>query len=163
MISQHWFRWWLGAVRQQAITWANVDPDLQRRMASLGHNVLICNTSKKNHPPKIIATSPRVQWVKSSWHLLNSACMPAIPSPCRGTWCILKIHYSQCCYALVASHTDICILYLECPMFWSWKVAFCSLLLNHFICYWACYVHQKCPWPFIPNIKFYVFYYHAYC
>ena len=28
MISQHWFRLWLGAVRQQAITWANIDPDL---------------------------------------------------------------------------------------------------------------------------------------
>ena len=23
VISQHWFMWWLGAVRQQAITWAN--------------------------------------------------------------------------------------------------------------------------------------------
>ena len=34
MISQHWFRWWLGAVRQQAITWANIDPDLCRHMAS---------------------------------------------------------------------------------------------------------------------------------
>ena len=40
MISQHWFRQWLGAVRQQAITWANVDPDLCRQMASLGHNEL---------------------------------------------------------------------------------------------------------------------------
>ena len=25
MISQYWFRYWLGAVRQQAITWTNVD------------------------------------------------------------------------------------------------------------------------------------------
>ena len=40
MISQHWFRWWLGAVRQQAITWAHVDPDLCRQMASLGLNEL---------------------------------------------------------------------------------------------------------------------------
>ena len=32
-ISQHWFRQWLGAVRQQAITWANVDPDLCHHMA----------------------------------------------------------------------------------------------------------------------------------
>ena len=40
MISQHWFRKWLGAVRQQAITWADVDPDLCRHMASLGPNVL---------------------------------------------------------------------------------------------------------------------------
>ena len=28
-------------VKQQAITWANVDPDLCRHMASLGHNELI--------------------------------------------------------------------------------------------------------------------------
>ena len=40
MISQHWFRWWLGAVRQQAITWANVDRDLCRQMASLDLNEL---------------------------------------------------------------------------------------------------------------------------
>ena len=29
-------------VRQQAITWAKVDPDLCCHMASLGHNELIC-------------------------------------------------------------------------------------------------------------------------
>ena len=33
MIRQHWFR-------QQAITWANVDPNLCLHMASLGHNEL---------------------------------------------------------------------------------------------------------------------------
>ena len=38
MVSQHWFRQRLGAVRQQAITWANVDQDICRLMASLGHN-----------------------------------------------------------------------------------------------------------------------------
>ena len=38
MVSQHWCRLWLGAVRQQAITWANVDPDLCHHMASLSHN-----------------------------------------------------------------------------------------------------------------------------
>ena len=38
--SQHWFRKWLGAVKQQAITWDNVDPDLCRHMVSLGHNEL---------------------------------------------------------------------------------------------------------------------------
>ena len=41
MISQHWFRWWLGAVRQQAITRANVNPDRCCHMASLGHNELV--------------------------------------------------------------------------------------------------------------------------
>ena len=40
MISQHWFRECLDAVRQQAITWANVDPDHCRHMVSLGHNEL---------------------------------------------------------------------------------------------------------------------------
>ena len=28
MRSQHWFREWLGAIRHQAITWTNVDPNL---------------------------------------------------------------------------------------------------------------------------------------
>ena len=33
------FSWW-----HQAITWANVDPNLSRHMASLGHNELTLNT-----------------------------------------------------------------------------------------------------------------------
>ena len=37
-ISRHWFGEWLGAVRQQAITWASVDLDLCCHMTSLGHN-----------------------------------------------------------------------------------------------------------------------------
>ena len=32
--------WWLGVIRQQAITWANVDPGLCRNMASLCHEEL---------------------------------------------------------------------------------------------------------------------------
>ena len=35
--SQQWFRQWLGAIRQQAISWAS---KLCRHMASLGHNEL---------------------------------------------------------------------------------------------------------------------------
>ena len=30
MISQLWFRWWLGAVRQQAIAWTNVDQTVSK-------------------------------------------------------------------------------------------------------------------------------------
>ena len=37
-ISQHWFRWCLGVVRQQTITRANVDQDPCRHMAKLGQN-----------------------------------------------------------------------------------------------------------------------------
>ena len=37
MISQHWFRQWLGAFRQQAIAWANVDQVLFFHVTPLGH------------------------------------------------------------------------------------------------------------------------------
>ena len=48
MISQHWFSWWLGVVRQWTITWANADQDKCRHMSSLCHNVCNCSpcTSK---------------------------------------------------------------------------------------------------------------------
>ena len=39
-ISQHWFRWWLGALRRQTITGVNIHSDLCRHMASVGHNDL---------------------------------------------------------------------------------------------------------------------------
>ena len=38
MIIRHWFKLWLGAVRRQAIIWANVDPGRCGHIASLGHN-----------------------------------------------------------------------------------------------------------------------------
>ena len=38
MISEHWFRQWLDGVRQQAITWRNVNSDICHHMASLGHS-----------------------------------------------------------------------------------------------------------------------------
>ena len=48
MISQHWFRWWLGAIRQQAITWTSVDQDFRHHMASLGPNEL--SEAGSSHP-----------------------------------------------------------------------------------------------------------------
>ena len=36
IISEHWFRYWLGAIKKWAITWASVDPDLCCHLASLG-------------------------------------------------------------------------------------------------------------------------------
>ena len=47
MISQHWFRKWLGAVRHQVITSDNVDPDLYHHMVSLGHNEFQCSKLSK--------------------------------------------------------------------------------------------------------------------
>ena len=40
MLSRRWFRWWLSAVRQQAITWAYVDPVVFCHMSSPDHNKL---------------------------------------------------------------------------------------------------------------------------
>ena len=45
MISQNWFRYWFGAVRQQSIIWVNTDPDLWHHMVSSRHNVLIKTTT----------------------------------------------------------------------------------------------------------------------
>ena len=41
--SHYWFRWWLGAIRQQAITWANVDNDDWQIILSLRDNELRLN------------------------------------------------------------------------------------------------------------------------
>ena len=49
MISQQWFMYWLGAMKQQAITRANVDPDPCRHMVPLGHNELNCGESASNN------------------------------------------------------------------------------------------------------------------
>ena len=62
MICQHWFRQWLGANRQQAITWTNVDPDLS--MASLGHNEL------KGY----LLTRGMAIYIAITWVLLSFAC-----------------------------------------------------------------------------------------
>ena len=37
-ISQHWFKQWLVAARQQSIAWVNVDADRCHHMALLGHS-----------------------------------------------------------------------------------------------------------------------------
>ena len=73
MISQHWFRWWLGAIRQQAITWANVDPVFCRHMASLGPNEL----SSKMYYRKIMqclqAKRFGVTMIMSIWNLTGAS------------------------------------------------------------------------------------------
>ena len=46
MTSGHWYGWWFVAIRQQAITWPSVDPDLCCHMASLKTQYFkICLTS----------------------------------------------------------------------------------------------------------------------
>ena len=56
MISQHWFRCWLGAIKQQAITWANADQDLCHHTASLDHTECIVNDPRENMSRYIFST-----------------------------------------------------------------------------------------------------------
>ena len=63
------FRYWIGAVRQQAITWASVDPDLCFRMSSSGHRLSY-----------IVFTG------------INSVTITIIWRKCEnGTWCFPKV------------------------------------------------------------------------
>ena len=52
MVNHYGCRQWLGAVRQQAITLANVDPDLCPHMASLGLNELNTSQGSADHLDK---------------------------------------------------------------------------------------------------------------
>ena len=53
MISQHRFRQWLDAVRQQAINWANVGSDLCHHKASLCHNK-VSNYNLEERIPSVL-------------------------------------------------------------------------------------------------------------
>ena len=76
------WRIWLGPLRQHAITWANVDPDLCRHLASLGHNEL------------------DVMWRQISGSTLAQimACCLAGPS-----------HYLNQCWLIITEVQHICL------------------------------------------------------
>ena len=88
MTSQHWVRQWLGAVRHQAITWANVDPDLCHHMASLGHSELM-------------------YW--SLWHYGNMISYRTISAPIIGTLIELD-HW----YPLSTMNEDLSLHIVSC-------------------------------------------------
>ena len=72
IISQHWFRWWLGAIRQQAIAWTNVDLDPCHHIASLGQNELIYSGMMTAYIILLVAIlfpdSPgSLSWIILSW------------------------------------------------------------------------------------------------
>ena len=69
----HWWSVNIGAVRQQAITWANVDSDLCCHMVSLGHNELNCN----HHTCK--AASTVISWLWDWSSQKDSTCMVWYP------------------------------------------------------------------------------------
>ena len=67
MIIQHWFREWLGAVRQPAITWANIDPAVCRHMASPGHNGFSKTTTK------ILRSITLLLIVSTYWQIMEAS------------------------------------------------------------------------------------------
>ena len=53
LVQVSWFRWWLGAIRQQTITWANVDLNLYRHMVSLGQNEFNVSENSQGFPIQV--------------------------------------------------------------------------------------------------------------
>ena len=81
MISHNWFRYWLGAVRQHAITWAKVDPDLCRQMASLGLNELLRGQSLIGFLWNTRRRHPRALRAQYGCHLLVQRLICVLPWP----------------------------------------------------------------------------------
>ena len=64
--SAHWVMQWLSVSRQQAIiTWANVDKDLCRHLASLGHHELTHRTLNKMAFILQMTSSNAFSWTKN--------------------------------------------------------------------------------------------------
>ena len=93
MIDQHWFSSWLGAVRQQAIIWANVKPDLCGHMPSLAINVtpgnLIARSRQKStrsrHKPPVLGKKHPFS-VKSARSQYNPPVIRTLFSQSRLMW-----------------------------------------------------------------------------
>ena len=69
-LSHHWVRQWLGAIRQQAITWANVDPVIWTNadLSSIG-NMIQWNLNLNN----------TFSFKKVHFEVLSAKCQPSCP------------------------------------------------------------------------------------
>ena len=74
MISQHRFRSWLGAIRQQAITWVNVDPDLWHHIGVTRPQWVNMSCHRTFHcgGTFIIQTSNHQKWHHRAWSTLSA-------------------------------------------------------------------------------------------
>ena len=93
MKSKYWFRKWLSGVRQQDITWTNVDPDLYHHMVQVTKvplpccYLLIAKPGNRTGAPSWL--DPYVvtwlEWVKSfrvgqnDWPMKNTICLSFYP------------------------------------------------------------------------------------
>ena len=88
---QHWFRLWLGVVRHQAITWASVDQNLSRHMASLRSNELICLNNKNVTQVTVTkygrhAPSHYLIYLKWCWIIVNLTIMNKLQWNSNQNW-----------------------------------------------------------------------------
>ena len=138
IISQHWFRWCLGAVRQQAITWTSVDQDLQCHMVTLGPNELKKGLKKKpiyscsDFPPPCIWQKHQqlINWQKhtfpSKLHNYNIGTLLNVEIAwLLHTWwaqrCMLKLSNRQYIPALKKSKTlDTKDFYSDILWYYTW-------------------------------------------
>ena len=95
LIRQHCLSWWLGAVRQPAITWANVDPDLCCHMVLLGHTVwrglFLLNTDTAENPVQaywllLHQVTENPAWITNYihyfvWDVITHPCQLNSPAP----------------------------------------------------------------------------------
>ena len=104
MISQHWFRWWLGAVRQQAMTWRNV----KCRSASL-YGIPRPQWVNDALAPCIRRSSTTIMLNIEDQHVLafhKVKFQLSVPSQFRET-------IQKCIYICVYIYTDIYIISLD--------------------------------------------------
>ena len=137
MVSHHWFRWWLGAIRQQAINWTNCDQDLWGYIVSPGCNELtrcfllidtICS-----HSVCINTSTP--EKVAPIWHdnfrlfflynfFLNRQLSRIWINNSLGSWCICEVnwwHHSHFYIALLPSN---CCAKCAHKLFYQWHCTY---------------------------------------
>ena len=119
-ICQHWYREWLGAVKPQAISWANVDLIICCHLVSLGCNELNIIVWSSNHCFKsMVATgtcwivSLRITIVPSCkvWtlcdHLTDHIIVPGALSLNANVISRLKFHYNNWCTEQLSSKDKV--------------------------------------------------------
>ena len=92
MLSQHWFRQWLGAIRQRTIAWASIDQDLCCHMVSLGHNESILLKYLTN------SVSLRQEDLNhTSKNIKKMLCSTSVTSVCCDLNYIIKMYFKYHC------------------------------------------------------------------
>ena len=127
MISQYCFRLWLGTVGQQAITWANVDPDLCRLMVSRGqnefnqiveHNITQHPVSKCLEISELVSSIVIVEFIFSLWQCFMPLCnaSPVCHTVTGGCWFKAR-SLSVVLMSDWLGNQALCAFYV-CPMYW---------------------------------------------